>query len=116
MLLPAFGFLLSVSFISVMALLVLGIGKRPRLSIRTFLVFVIAGFIGGVAYAFAYGRLVPAPLDSKGGAIGFLVGGPIFATLAGWFGAAVLAKKRPNQLLRATGQDKSGGGEAVGER
>ncbi len=97
MLLPVFGFLLSASFISVMALLVLGLGKRPRLGIRTFLVFVIAGFVGGVAYAFVYGRVSPGLWDSKGGLIGFLVGGPIFATLAGWFSAAALAKKSPNQ-------------------
>lgn len=101
MLLPVFGFFLSASFISVMALLVLGLGKRPRLGVRTFSAFVIAGFAGGVAYAFVYGRITGL-WDSKGGLIGFLVGGPIFATLAGWFSAATLAKKRPNQPAQPT--------------
>lgn len=85
-----------------MALVVLGLGKRPRLSVRTFLAFVITGFLGGVAYTFAYGRLVPGPLDSTGGVIGFLVGGPVFATLAGWFGTAALAKKTRNQSSKST--------------
>jgi len=85
-----------------MALLVLGVSKRPALSVRTFLGFAIAGFLGGVLYAFAYGRLVPELWDNTAGVIGFFVGGPVFATLAGWFGATAVAKKVPNQSPEPT--------------
>ena len=108
MLLPLAGFFFSATFISVMALLVLGISKRPTLSVRTFLAFVIAGFCGGVLFAVTLGRLGPAVLDAKAGLIVLLVGGPIFSTLAGWFGATAVAKERPNQSPQPTPPSRRG--------
>ena len=110
MLLPLAGFLFSATFISVMALLVLGIGKRPALNFRTFLAFTVGGFSGGIVYAFVYGRLFPALWDATIGMIGFFVGGPIFATIAGWLAAKAVAKKEPNQAgepMAATGRGSS---------
>ena len=82
------------AIIGVALLLVIRI---PRLSVLTFLIFVVSAQIGGIMFLVLYALLFgnsTGELTSRCSVVGLFIGAPTFATLVGWLSALTAARIR----------------------
>jgi hypothetical protein len=90
MLIPLFGFIISLAVALLLAGAAIRLDDRLRPVTGAAVAFVVSGFVGAVLYAIVYTRLFAGEsnhLSTRGTVIGLLAGLVIAAALTGWLGA-----------------------------
>ena len=96
MLVPLLGLLLTAAAASALGVLVLWATRRPGLRVETLVGFVVGAHAGMVAYGSVWSALTsPGPPVLGGSMWPFLAGAGVVSAAAGWAGAAVVARMRP---------------------
>jgi hypothetical protein len=90
MLVPLFGFIISLAVALLLAGVAIRLDRRLRPVTGAAIAFVASAFVGAALYAIGYTRLFADEsnrLNTRGAVIGLLAGLVIAAALAGWLGA-----------------------------
>jgi hypothetical protein len=94
MFLTCVGFIGSTVCFAGIAALILWLTPFPRISVLTFVTFVLFAHGGAITFMVVYGYLFGTPsheLTSRASVIGLLIGTPLCASVTGWTGSSLAA-------------------------